>query len=156
VGWETLWIILNLALLGLVFARYIWPHLASLAHSYERSVTESLTGAEEAVDAARRLRARNDEILAGSHDEAQDIVSRAKDLARRRLDQGEAEARREGERIVAWAKESIHRRRDEAIRQLRHDVSHTLLDAVGAALRETADGADHERVLSAFIQEVSQ
>lgn len=148
-------IIAFLLMLG-VLARWVYPPIIKAAETRQNQIKQQLEQAEKArKEADERLQTAQEEIQK-ARVQAGQIVERANRAAEQILQEAQEKARDEARRIVEGASRDIDAERQRAIHAIRLQMADIVTGAVRRIVGESLDGARHQQLIDAAIDEVEK
>ncbi len=147
-----MWPLINLAAITFLAVRYARKPISNFIANYRNQVAHSIERAEEdrriAEEQLDSWRTRWEEI----DGEGSAVLGRAREMARRRREELEREARAEEEHLKTRASDTLRRDRERVIRSLRADAAEILVEATAKTLGEVVTGEDQDRLVGDFTR----
>lgn len=149
--------IINFLVIMWLLRRFLYKPVLNMLDERREKIRESLSAAETArADAAQRTQ-ENEEILAQARREAQEIIRRAEEGARRREADIMARAKEEADSVKQRAQEEIAYERQQTMAELRGEVAQLSLSiarkTIGASL---VDEKAHGQIVDQVLAEVGE
>ena len=149
--WSTL---VLFAIFAYVMAKLAWNPLLGMIEERERTVRDSVEGAQRANAEAQALLAQHQELLREGGRQREEIVKRAiADADQLRADLS-AQARAEAEDIVRKAREQIEREKRLAIQELRGQVADLAMDAASKIVTSSLTPDAQRKLVHEFIDKL--
>lgn len=137
-----------------ILAKYGWPAFDKVLDQRENTIRGALEKAEEARIESERVLNEYQDRLIQARQEAQTIVSEAKQQAEAQRADIISQAQAESERMIAKARETIASEKTAAIGELQGSVADIAVDAMTRVIGEDFSDADHRRLIERSIEEV--
>lgn len=148
----TVWTIVLFVLFAGVLARFGWGPLLRLVEEREKSVRESVEGAQKANADAQVLLEKHKELLREAGRERDELIKRAaKEAEQLRADLA-AGARSEADQLIERAKQQIERETSQAILELRTQVADLAVEAAGRIVTSSLSPDAQRKLVSEFIE----
>ncbi|MEO1085216.1 MAG: F0F1 ATP synthase subunit B, partial [Acidobacteriota bacterium] len=152
---NVLWTLLTFGLTVFVLGKFVWGPLQSMVAKREDFIRDSLEQAKADRASAEARLAEYEERLAEARAEATALVEEGRrdaEATRVRLEQ---EARTEADKMVERAKREISIARETAVAELYEHAGRAATDIAGRIVGRELAAADHEKLISDAIQELS-
>lgn len=154
--WSVGWTIINFALFVYLLRRLFFKRVIQLLDERREFIATSLKQAEEAQQAAEKIRSEYDGKLAEARREAQEIIERAQAAAEKAHQERMAATQREAEAMLERAQKTIEREREEAIAALRAEVADLAVLAAERIIGSQLSGDEHRRLAEEAIREAGR
>ena len=152
---NVLWTLLTFGLTLFVLGKFAWGPLQDVVAKREEFIRDSLEQAKADREAAEKSLAEYEERLAEARAEATALVEEGRrdaEATRVRLEQ---EAREEADKMVERAKREIAIARETAVAELYEASGHAAAEIAGRIVGRELQAADHEKLISQAIEELS-
>lgn len=150
------WTVVTFVLLLLILKKMAWKPILSSLSERENFIKDSVERAETAKKEAEELLEVNKKNLAKAEEEAQKVIAQGREYAENLKSQIIEESKAEAKKLVDDASVEIERKNAEAFNNLKGDIA---LIAVGAAekiIRSNLDKEKQEKIVDAFIDDLSK
>jgi F-type H+-transporting ATPase subunit b len=147
----TVWTIVLFGLFAAVLKKFGWGPLLHMIEEREKSVRDSVEGAQKASAEAAALLEKHKELIREAGRERDEIMKRSMKEA----DQLKAElvekARAEGESLLKRAKDQIEREKALAIQELRTQVADIAVDAASRIVQSSLTPEAQKKLVADYI-----
>ena len=150
------WLLLVFGLLLYLLRRFAWGPITAALEQREQKIATSLARAEEAMEEARKLQARNDRIRREAGQEAQRLLREAQEEAERIRAAQVQQTREEINQLHTKALEEIARDKEIARQQVRSEVAELAILAAERILREELDASRQRSLVDRFLGGLSR
>jgi len=152
---ELVWGLISFAILAAVLWRFVFPALGRVLDERAAKIQGQIEDADEQRRQAERLRRQYEEQLAGSRDQAAQIVEEARRDAERLRADTVARAEAEAEQIVARAREDAESSRARVVADLRNQVTLASVELAGRIVQRELDPERHRALVDQYINDLS-
>ena len=137
-----------------VLRKFAWGPILKMLQDRETFIHDSLADAKKEREAAEAKHKEYSDALNHAREEATEIVNEGRRDAEVVKQRVQAEARSEAEAMVTRAKREIELARDGAIKDLYERTAELATVVAGRALRKQLTPEEHDRILSASLEEL--
>ena len=148
------WTLVLFALFAFIMGKLAWGPLLGAIEEREKSVRESVEGAQRQHTEAQALLAQHKEMLREAGKEREEIIKRALREAEQIKADLSTKAREESEQLITRAKEQIERQKAQAIQELRGEVAELAMDAASRIVSSSLTPEAQKKLVDEFIQSV--
>jgi F-type H+-transporting ATPase subunit b len=152
----TLWTFVLFVVFAFVLSKFGWRPLLSVIEERERSVQESVEGAQKAKTEAEALLQQHRELLREATRERDEIVKRAVAEAEQLKADLTARAKAEGDQLLQRAKEQIDREKTRALIELRAEVGDLAVAAASRIVESSLSNDAQKKLVDDFISALPQ
>lgn len=147
----TIWTIVLFLLFAAVLTKFGWKPILSMIEEREKSIQDSVAGAQKASAEAQALLAQHQELVREAGRQREDVIKRAiADAEALRADLS-AKARAESEQMVKKAREQIEREKTLAIQELRGQVADLAIAAASKIVTTSLTPDAQKKLVQEFI-----
>jgi F-type H+-transporting ATPase subunit b len=150
------WEVVSFGILLLVLYKFAFPGILSVLEEREKKIKDSLDQAERhRSDAERKLKDYEAKLAAVSQ-EAEGILSAARERAQRLMEENEQRLTAEAERIKGDATREIDHERRKAIQDIRTQTTDLALMVAEKVVQRSLTDADHRRLADEALDALSK
>ena len=150
------WEVVSFGILLLVLYKFAFPGILSVLEEREKKIKDSLDQAERhRSDAERKLKDYEAKLAAVSQ-EADGILSAARERAQRLMEENEQRLTAEAERIKGDATREIDHERRKAIQDIRTQTTDLALMVAEKVVQRSLTDADHRRLADEALDALSK
>ena len=150
------WEVVSFGILLFVLYKFAFPGILSVLEEREKKIKDSLDQAERhRSDAERKLKDYEAKLAAVSQ-EAEGILSAARERAQRLMEENEQRLTAEAERIKGDATREIHHERRKAIQDIRSQTTDLALMVAEKVVQRSLTDADHRRLADEALDALSK
>jgi F-type H+-transporting ATPase subunit b len=144
--------------IGLFFAlkRLAWPMILKSVQERERNIQKQLEDAGRANAEAQRLLEEHKKQIAAAHNQAQEILSKAKTVSQKEREALLAKAREEYDALLNRARKDIDAERDKAILALRREAVELSIAAASRVIEANLDTEANRRLVTEFLESLGK
>jgi F-type H+-transporting ATPase subunit b len=147
----TIWTIVLFLLFAGVLTKFGWKPILAMIEEREKSIQDSVAGAQRASTEAQALLAQHQELVREAGRQREDVIKRAiADAEALRADLS-AKARAESEQLVKKAREQIEREKTLAIQELRGQVADLAMAAAAKIVTTSLTPDAQKKLVQEFI-----
>ena len=146
--------IINFIILFFVLKHFFWEKIKTAIDERQKTIVDTLNGADEKFKEGTEFRATNKAILDGAKEEGKKITEARKHQADKIYDEILESAREESGAMRNRAKNDIEREFDKARFEIKEQVIELALIVSQKALDKTLNETEHRRLIDSFIDEV--
>ena len=147
---------LNLLILFLVLKHFLFDKVNKVMEDRKNEVAETYKQADEAKERAEKLEQEYEQRISGAKEESAQIIQAATRKAQQRSDEIIADAKVEAKGITEQARNEIEREKKIAVNKIKDDITDIAFQAAQAVIEKDLSGADNERLISEFIDNVGE
>ena len=148
------WTLVTFVALLLILKKFVWGPILAAVDRREESLRQMFEAAEKARLQAQQLLESYEQRLAAARQEVEKIIESGKIRAGKAADGIIAQAHEEARDLVERAKAEIIRERDEAADRIRNEVVRISLNAAERLIMKSLEEADHRRFIEQTIAEI--
>jgi F-type H+-transporting ATPase subunit b len=152
-------IIWTLVVFGILLAgawRLGYPALLKMVEERERRIQKQLEDAERANAEAQRLLAEHKKQIAAAHNEAQDILAKAKLVSQKERETLLAKAREEYDALLNRARKDIQAETEKAIVALRQEAVELSIAAASRVIEANLDTDANRKLVTEFLESLGK
>jgi F-type H+-transporting ATPase subunit b len=150
------WTVIIFGLLLFLLRRFAWGPVVSALDQREKTIEESLTRAERALEEARRMQADNEAARREAERERQAVLRAAQEEADRRRAEEIERTKGELAKLQQQVRAEIEREKQQALTELRSEVADLAIGAAEKILGENLDDDRQRRLVDRFISDLPQ
>ena len=152
----TIWTIVLFLIFAGVLTKFGWKPILSMIEEREKSIQDSVSGAQRANTEAQALLAQHQELVREAGRQREEVIKRAiADAEALRADLS-AKARAESEQMVKKAREQIEREKVLAIQELRSQVADLAMAAAAKIVTSSLTQDAQKKLVQEFIDTLPQ
>ena len=148
--------LLNTIALFAVLKHFLFKPIQMVMEKRQAEVDQIYGDAETAKADAEAYKAAYDEKLANAKEEAVDIIKAAQERADRLGEEIVSDAKLRSDDMIKRADAEIAQERKKAVNELKNEISVISLDIAEKMLDREINGADHDELISRFIDEMGE
>jgi len=148
------WTLIVFALLLFVLGKYAWKPMVSALDEREKTIEESLTRAESALEEARAMQADNEVARRDAERQAQSILRDARDASDELRSEEIEKTKAQLAHMQEQARADIDREKTQALVALRAEVAHLAIGAAGKILDENLDDDRQRKLVESFLDDL--
>src|SRR5437879_4563891 len=147
-----------LVFIGLFFAlkRWGWPTILKSVQERERKIEKQLEDAERANAEAQRLLEEHKKQIAAAHNQAQEILSKAKTVSQKEREALLAKAREEYDALLNRARKDIDAETEKAIQALRREAVELSIAAASRVIEANLDTEANRKLVTDFLESLGK
>ncbi len=152
--WDIVISLLNLIILFIIVKKFLFKPVNNMIAKRQAEVDKVYSDAHEAKKEADADREAWDEKMKTANDEAQGLIDRAQDTARRREERIVAEAKDKAESIIRQAETQAELERKKAKDDIKKEIVEVSTTLAGKMLEREINVSDHRSLISSVIDEI--
>ncbi len=147
-----------LVFIALFFAlkRWAWPSLLKMVEERERKIEKQIQDAERANTEAQRLLDEHKKQIAAAHNQAQEILAKAKSVSEKERATLLAKAREEYDALLNRARKDIDAEKDKAIQALRREAVDLSIAAASRVIEANLDTDANRKLVTEFLESLGK
>ena len=152
-------IIWTLVVFGILLAaawRWGYPELLKMVEERERRIQKLVDDAEKANAEAQRLLDEHKKQIAAAHNQAQEILAKAKTVSQKERDVLLAKAREEYDALLNRARKDIDAEKEKAIQALRREAVDLSIAAASRVIEANLDTDANRKLVTEFLESLSK
>jgi len=152
-------IIWTLVVFGILLAaawRWGYPELLKMVEERERRIQKLVDDAEKANAEAHRLLDEHKKQIAAAHNQAQEILAKAKTVSQKERDVLLAKAREEYDALLSRARKDIDAEKEKAIQALRREAVDLSIAAASRVIEANLDTDANRKLVTEFLESLSK
>ena len=144
--------------IALFFAlkRWAWPTILKAVEERERRIQKQLEEAERANAEAQRLLEEHKKQIAAAHNQAQEILSKAKTVSQKEREALLAKAREEYDALLNRARKDIDAETEKAIQALRREAVELSIAAASRVIEANLDTEANRKLVTDFLESLGK
>ena len=154
-GWKLL--VQLIAFLG--FIALLWKYalgpIVKMIDTRTEKIQESMSAAEKMQADLKATAARNEEALVEARQEAQHIVTNAREASEAMLNKARDDAAKQAEEYLSRAQASLRAETEQARLQLRQELAGLAVSAAGKIVRKELDPAAQAQLIEETLAEAT-
>lgn len=131
----------------LLFWRFALGPITNMLDERSRRISESMEAAERMRLEMAAAGARNEEILAEARQQAQQIITQAREVGDATMARAQQEASEQAETYLARAQATLRQETEQARLQLRQELADLAVMAAGRIVKKELDPAAQSRLI---------
>lgn len=147
-----IWTVVTFVILLWVLKRTAWKPMLSMLEEREKSIRESLEGAERARTEAAKSVEEQKRLLKSARKEAMETLNRHQREAEVLRQDLTSKARAEADRLLADGRRQIEQETRAAVSQIRREAVDLALSAAEKAIGASLDERDQRRMIEEHIE----
>ena len=152
----TLWTIITFLFLLIVLRWKAWGPLMDVLEEREKRINESLSKAEKISAQADKQALKNEELLNSARQEAQSIISQAKESGDKLKQKLETNGKIEYDKLLEKAKEQIKREKERVMIEIKDQVTNLSILAAEKIIKKSLNDNDHTKIIQQTIKDYGQ
>ena len=149
----TLWTIATFLVLLFVLKWKAWGPLMDALDARAKQIEESLSKAEKVTAEAEVQAEKNEKVLQEARNEAQDIVSKAREAGDKLKQKLEADGKEQYDNMLNKAKEQIDAEKQKALNEIKSTVVDIALEASEKVIKRNLNNDDNKKMIEETVDE---
>lgn len=150
------WTVIVFGILLFVLGKFAWGPMVSALDEREKTIEESLTRAESALEEARRMQEDNEAARRDAERQAQSILRDARDASDQLRTEEIEKTKGQLAHMQEQARVDIEREKTQALTALRSEVASLAIGAAGKILDENLDDDRQRKLVGSFLDDLPQ
>ena len=155
-GGVIIWTVVIFLILLAGLWRLGYPELLRMVEERERRIKKQLEDAEKANAEAQRLLDEHKKQIAAAHNQAQEILAKAKSVSEKERATLLAKAREEYDALLNRARKDIDAEKDKAIQALRREAVDLSIAAASRVIEANLDTDANRKLVTEFLDSIGQ
>jgi F-type H+-transporting ATPase subunit b len=155
-GGVIIWTVIIFVILLAVLYRLGYPALLRMVEERERKIQKQLEDAERANAEAQRLLEEHKKQIAAAHNQAQEILSKAKTVSQKERETLLAKAREEYDALLNRARKDIDAETQKAIQALRREAVELSIAAASRVIEANLDTDANRKLVTEFLESLGK
>ena len=151
-----IWTVVIFLILLAVLWRLGYPALLRMVEERERRIQKQLDDAEKANAEAQRLLEEHKKQIAAAHNQAQEILAKAKAVSQKERETLLAKAREEYDALLNRARKDIDAEKDKAILALRREAVDLSIAAASRVIEANLDTDANRKLVTEFLESLGK
>src|SRR5467141_778225 len=151
-----IWTLVVFGILLLILWRWGFPVLLKSVEERERRIQKQLEDAAKANAEAQRLLEEHKKQIAAAHNQAQEILAKAKTESQKERETLLAKAREEYDALLNRARKDIDAEKEKAIQALRREAVDLSIAAASRVIEANLDTDANRKLVSEFLDSIGQ
>src|SRR5439155_21953024 len=153
-------VIIGTVVIFLILLAGLWrlgyPELLRMVEERERRIKKQLEDAEKANAEAQRLLDEHKKQIAAAHNQAQEILAKAKSVSEKERATLLAKAREEYDALLNRARKDIDAEKDKAIQALRREAVDLSIAAASRVIEANLDTDANRKLVTEFLESLGK
>lgn len=137
-----------------LFWRYALGPITNMLDERSKRIADSMAAAEKMRQEMAAASARNEEILAEARQQAQQIITQAREVGDATMARAQKEAGEQADAYLARAQATLRQETEQARLQLRQELADLAVMAAGRIVKKELDPAAQTRLIEETLAEV--
>jgi F-type H+-transporting ATPase subunit b len=150
-----IWTIITFVILAALLTKFGLRPLLQILEERERTIKDSLEGAERARAEAQESLRQNQELVAGARRETGAIIEQGKRDAETLRGEILAQARHEAQEMVEQGKRQVQFEQKQAMEQLRRQVADLAIQAAERLITRSLDEATQRKLVDDYVNSLA-
>jgi len=133
-----------------------YPELLRMVEERERRIKKQLEDAERANAEAQRLLDEHKKQIAAAHNQAQEILAKAKSVSEKERAMLLAKAREEYDALLNRARKDIDAEKDKAIQAVRREAVDLSIAAASRVIEANLDTDANRKLVTEFLESLGK
>jgi len=155
-GGVIIWTVVIFVILLAVLYRLGYPALLRMVEERERRIQKQLEDAEKANAEAQRLLEEHKKQIAAAHNQAQEILAKAKTVSQKERETLLAKAREEYDGLLNRARKDIDAEKEKAILALRREAVELSIAAASRVIEANLDTEANRKLVTEFLESLDK
>src|SRR5205809_6918089 len=155
-GGVIIWTVVIFVILLALLYRLGYPALLKMVEDRERRIQKLVDDAEKANAEAQRLLDEHKKQIAAAHNQAQEILAKAKTVSQKERDVLLAKAREEYDALLNRARKDIDAEKEKAIQALRREAVDLSIAAASRVIEANLDTDANRKLVTEFLESLSK
>ena len=155
-GGVIIWTVIIFVILLALLYRLGYPALLRMVEERERKIQKQLEDAERANAEAHRLLEEHKKQIAAAHNQAQEILSKAKTVSQKERETLLAKAREEYDALLNRARKDIDAETQKAIQALRREAVELSIAAASRVIEANLDTDANRKLVTEFLESLGK
>ena len=155
-GGVIIWTVVIFLILLAGLWRLGYPELLRMVEERERRIKKQLEDAEKANAEAQRLLDEHKKQIAAAHNQAQEILAKAKSVSEKERAMLLAKAREEYDALLNRARKDIDAEKDKAIQALRREAVDLSIAAASRVIEANLDTDANRKLVTEFLESIGK
>src|SRR6266705_3165453 len=151
-----IWTLVVFGILLFVLWRWGYPVLLKSVEERERRIQKQLEDAEKANAEAQRLLEEHKKQIAAAHNQAQEILAKAKTVSQKERETLLAKAREEYDALLNRARKDIAAEKEKAIQALRREAVDVSIAAASRVIEANLDTDANRKLVTEFLESLGK
>ena len=149
----TLWTIATFLVLLFVLKWKAWGPLMDALDARAKQIEESLSKAEKVTAEAEVQAEKNEKVLQEARNEAQNIVSKAREAGDKLKQKLESDGKEQYDNMLNKAKEQIDAEKQKALNEIKSTVVDIALEASEKVIKRNLNNDDNKKMIEETVDE---
>lgn len=151
------WMTISFGAVIFILGKYAWPAITKGLKEREESISDALALADKAREEMAKLKADNEELIRQAKNERDAILSEARKVKEKIIEESKDRANIEASRIIESAKERIENEKKAALIDLKNEIGNLSIDIAEKVLKaELSQKGKHEELIRKLVDEVGK
>ncbi len=155
-GGVIIWTVVIFLILFAGLWRFGYPELLRMVEERERRIKKQLEDAEKANAEAQRLLDEHKTQIAAAHNQAQEILAKAKSVSEKERAMLLGKAREEYDALLNRARKDIDAEKDKAIQALRREAVDLSIAAASRVIEANLDTDTNRKLVTEFLESLGK
>ena len=154
--WTSIFQILNLLLLMVLFNKYLFKPVTEILEKRQAEIEGHYQEAQQAETDAKAMKADYESKMAGARQEADRVIKTATESANAMSASIVEDARTQADQLKRRAQTEIDLERRRAFDEVKGELSSIALDIASQVIEREVNEKDHEAFINEFIKNVGE
>lgn len=151
------WMTISFGVVLFILGKFAWPAITKGLKEREESIREAISAADRAREEMAKLQADNEALIRQAKDDRDAILTEARKVKEKIIDESKERANQEASRIIESAKERIENEKKAAITDLKNEIANFSIEIAERILKEELSHTGRqEELIRKMIDEIGK
>ncbi len=149
------WMVVSFSIVLLILKKTAWTPILGAIREREKTIDNALNAAEKARKDMEKMKVENKQIIEAAIQERDSIISEAKEIKTRLINEAKDKASEEAHKIIEAAKSAIENEKMAAIIEIKEHLVNLSIDITEKVIKEQLkDKKQQERIVDEMLKNV--
>ena len=150
-----IWMIISFSVVLYVLLRFAWRPILKALRDRERTISKSLLAAQRAKEEMAKIEFGNEKITALARLEREGILSEARDIKNKIIEEAKETGKKEASKIIKEARDSVEKVKNEAMNEIKNQIASLSVDIAEKILKQRlGDQSKQKELIDNLVKDI--
>jgi len=150
------WMLLSFSIVLIILKKFAWKPILKMLKDREDNIDHALKSAEETKKEVAKLKADNEKLMRETHIKAEIMITEAKELGNKVIEDSKLVAETEADKIIRKAEKTIKNEHKAAINQIKREIAEFSIEISEKILNEKLDHKEiQEKYVNNLVKDIN-
>lgn len=150
------WMLLSFSIVLIILKKFAWKPILKMLKDRENNIDHALKSAKETKLEVEKLKAENEKLMRETHIKAEIMITEAKELGDKIIEDSKLTAEAESDKIIREAQKTIQNEHKAAINQIKNEIAEFSIQISEKILSEKLNHKElQEKYINKLVNDIN-